>query len=113
MNLVKRILPHVVIVTSGVFLEFWIYNFSDLLSIKDFLFDHGTDWKYFLTFMTIGNIFLIFFCYVLAKRIENLSKTRINLFVTIVLVWVTSFIVTKFFYDWFLNFQYRLFWSVF
>ncbi|MBU1110494.1 hypothetical protein KKB83_02665 [Patescibacteria group bacterium] len=99
MELIKKTLPYIIIIIPGVFLEFWIYTFSNLLSIKDFLFDQSIAWGRFFAFMTVGNIFLATFCYVVAKRVEKLAKTKINYAVTIALIWITSFVVTAFFYS--------------
>ena len=95
-NKVIKIIQYFIFVITGVFLEFWIFTFSQILSIRDWLFNQNVIWGRFFTLMIIGNLFLIGFFYVVTNLTERLLKLKTNLRLIIVLIWIVAFVVTFF-----------------
>ena len=98
-NKVIKIIQYFIFVITGVFLEFWIFTFSQILSIRDWLFNQNVIWGRFFTLMIIGNLFLIGFFYVVTNLTERLLKLKTNLRLIIVLIWIVAFVVTFFYYS--------------
>ncbi|OGM12073.1 hypothetical protein A2Z22_03190 [Candidatus Woesebacteria bacterium RBG_16_34_12] len=97
-NRVTKIIQYFIFIITGVFLEFWIFTYSQLLSIRDILFNQSIIWGHFAALMIIGNLSLIALYYMVNKLTERLLKLKTNLSLTTALIWAASFVVIILYY---------------